>query len=98
MQNGEGSKRGGIGEHVGQREDLTRERDGSLARMVEVHGSCGRSGMERIKVRMTMMELWGAIGRRWEELSDNLAEKVAVKLDTFDKEEFQVGWVITVNE
>jgi hypothetical protein len=57
MQNGEGSKRGGIGENVGQREDLTRERDGSLARMVEVHGSCGRSGMERIKVRMTMMGL-----------------------------------------
>jgi hypothetical protein len=32
--------------------------------MVEVHGSCGRSGMERIKVRMTMMELWGGPGRR----------------------------------
>jgi hypothetical protein len=63
MQNGEGSKRGGIGENMGQREDLAWERDGSLARMVEVHGSFGRSGMERVKARMMMMELWGGTGR-----------------------------------
>jgi hypothetical protein len=48
---------------MGQREDLTWERDGSLARMVEVHGSFGRSGMERVKARMTMMELWEGTGR-----------------------------------